>query len=80
MDYETALKRFLTLVTERDKAHMAANYPTLHTNSFYNIRGTRYDKIVRDDGERSKGGRVDGESLDLVPERRTELRQHLQSA
>ena len=50
MDYETALKRFLAAVSSRDNAYMKEQYPTLHTRSFYNIRGKRYDKIVKDDG------------------------------
>jgi len=50
VNYETAVQRFLDLVTVRKRADMEANYPSLRKPSYYTTRGKHYDRVVQDDG------------------------------
>jgi hypothetical protein len=65
--YAEALANFLALLHNRDNAYMKTNYPTLHTHSFYPTSGSRYDRIVKDDGvQRSVYCFVDRSTGDIL--------------
>jgi hypothetical protein len=48
--YEAALVNFIRFVSERKATDMAKNYPSLRPYRYYYTRGSRYDRVVQDDG------------------------------